>query len=229
MTARLASILGRLALLGLLLGLTACGKMVTVNAYLDPARSQGLFPGATFALLPQNRNPNPLLEREVADKIGLVLTNSMYRLGPPQTAEYLLTYSYGSSSSQGTEMRAIQEPGRKVNVVTTDKDGKKSTTVVEEEGRTRYVPQLVTSHAYNLRLVVYLNQAQGQVRRDLAVWSAEVSTSERQEGYGDQGDLRDALNYLIVGGLSVLGQAGPEPVSFLVKDDDPRLALIRRR
>lgn len=229
MAARLISILGRLALLGLLSGLAACGKMVTVNAYLDPARSQGLFPGASFALLPQNREPNPLLEREVGDKIGLVLTNSMYRLAPPQTAEYLLTYSFGASTSQGTEMRAIQEPGRKVNVVTTDKDGRKSTTVVEEEGRTRFVPQLVTSHAYSLRLVVYLNQAQGQVRRELAVWSADVVTSERDEGYAGAGDLRDALNYLIVGGLSLLGRSSAQPVSLMVEDDDPRLALIRRR
>lgn len=227
--ARIKAGFGRLVLLGLLLSLAACGKMVTVNAYLDPARSQGLFPGASFALLPQSREPNPLLEREVGDKLGVVLTNSMYRLAPPQTAEYLLTYSYGASTSQGTEMRAIREPGRKVNVVTTDRDGRKSTTVVEEEGRTHYVPQLVTSHAYSLRLVVYLNQAQGQIRRELAVWSADISTSEREEGYAGAGDLRDALNYLIVGGVSVLGQASGQPVSFLVKDDDPRLALIRRR
>lgn len=229
LAARCTSILGRLALVGLLLGLTACGKMVTVNSYLDPARAQGLFPGASFALLPQNRTPNPLLEREVGDKISLVLTNSMYRLAPPQSAEYLLTYAFAASSSQGTEMRAVREPGRKVNVVTTDKDGKKITTVVEEEGRTHYVPQLVTNHAYSLRLVVYLNQAQGQVRRDLAVWSADVGTSERETGYAGGGDLRDALNYLIVGGVSVLGQSSGQPVSFMVKDDDPRLALIRRR
>ncbi len=221
--------LGRVVCLALLLGLVGCGKMVTVNAYLDPARSQGLFPGATFAVLPQARTGNPLLEREVADKIGLVLTNSMYRLAPPQAAEYLLTYSFGSDISQHNEMKAIHEPGRKVNVVTTDRDGRKQTTVVEEEGRTRYVPQLVTSHAYSLRLVVYLNREQGQIRRDLAVWSADVTASDREEGYYSQGDLRDALNYLIVGGVSVLGQAGGQPVSFLVKDDDPRLALIRRR
>lgn len=224
---------GRWRLLPVVLGLlclAGCGRQVTVNAYLDPARSQGLFPGAHFAVLPQaGQRGNPLLDREVADKIGLVLTNSMYRLATPETAEYLLTYHFGSDISQGTEMRAVHEPGRRVNVVTTDKDGKRVTTVVEEPGYTRYEPRLVTRHVYRLRLVAYLNQAQGQPRRDLAVWSAEVTTGDTQEGFYDQGNLRDALNYLIVGGLSVLGQAGPEPVSFLVKDDDPRLELIRRR
>ncbi|MFH1058243.1 MAG: hypothetical protein V1797_06115 [Pseudomonadota bacterium] len=213
-----------------LLGLSACGRQVTVNAYLDPARGQGLFAGASFALLPQaGHRGNPLLERQVADKIGLVLTNSMYRLASPQTAEYLLTYAYDADASSGTEMRAVHEPGRRVNVVTTDKDGKKVTTTVEEPGYTRYVPRLVTRHLYRLRLVAYLNQAQAQPRRDLAVWSADVTTGDTDEGYSGAGDLRGALDYLIVGGLSVLGQAGPEPVSFLVKDDDPRLQLIRGR
>lgn len=216
-------------LLATLLCLAGCGRQVTVNAILDPARGQGLFVGASFAVLPQapsGRRGNPLLDREVANKIGLVLTGSMYRLADPQTAEYLLTYAYDADASSGTEMRAVHEPGRRVNVVTTDRDGKKVTTTVEEPGYTRYVPRLVTRHLYRLRLVAYLNQAQGQPRRDLAAWSAEVTTSDTQEGYAGANDLRGALNYLIVGGLSVMGQAGPEPVSFLVKDDDPRLKLI---
>ncbi|MFZ5586516.1 MAG: hypothetical protein ACOZHQ_11350 [Thermodesulfobacteriota bacterium] len=218
-----------LPLLLALLGLAGCGRQVTVNAYLDPARAQGLFPGARFAVLPQaDQRSDPLLEREVADKIGLVLTSSMYRLDTTQTAEYLLTYAFDAEMSQGAEMRAVHEPGRKVKV-TTERDGKKVTKEVEEPGYTRYEPRLVTRHFYRLRLAAYLNQAQGQPRRDLAVWSAEVSTADTQEGFYSQGNLRDALNYLIVGGLSVLGQAGPEPVSFLVKDDDPRLKLIRRR
>ncbi len=213
-----------LVLLGLLL-LTSCGRLVRANAYLDSARAGTLFPGASFHLLSENRLGNPLLDREVAAKVGLLLTNAGYRLADPQHAEYLMGYSFGQSASSGTEYVARTEPGRRVQVTQTDRDGKTRTTYVDEPDRTYYVPQMVTNTTSRLRLVAYVNQNKGQPERALAVWSVDVETSASAGGM-ERDNLRQALNYLIVGGFSVLGQNTPQPVSFLVKDDDPRLQLI---
>jgi hypothetical protein len=215
-----------LAALGLLLLLAGCGRQVVVNAYLDSRQTVGLVPGASFCLLSQNQAGNPLLDRQVADKISLLLSNAGYRLEGPGQAEFLLVFSYRRHSSTGTDYVAVHEPGRRVQVTQVDKDGKRSTTQVDEPGYTTYQPRLVTVNDDSLRLVAYANQRQGQIASELAVWSADISSRQSDSGLGGDG-LRQSLDYLIVGGMTMLGQGTPEPVSFLVKDDDPRLKLLR--
>ncbi|MFH1035075.1 MAG: hypothetical protein V1806_11260 [Pseudomonadota bacterium] len=213
---------------GLLLLLAGCGRLVEVSAYVDGRQPLGLVPGASFCLLSQNQTANPLMDRRVADKIGLMLTNAGHRLDGPGQAEFLLVFSYRRHTSTGTDYVSVYEPGRRVQVTQVDRDGKRSTTYVDEPGYTTYQPRLVTVNQDSLRLVAYANQRQGQAAPELAVWSVDALTRQSDGGLGGEG-LAASLDYLIVGGMTMLGQATSEPVSFLVKDDDPRLKLIQGR
>ncbi len=213
----------------LVLGMLAagCGQMVTVNAYLDPARAQGLFPGATVRPVSQNQGQavNPVLDRMVEGKLRVLLTQAMYRPESGDQAEFLLGYQFGQLAAQGIRLRTVYEEGRKVNVTTTGKDGQKVTTTVQEPGRSYQVPETVTNLSYQARLTLYRNQG-GRLDPALAVWSAEAASEDTETGHA-VGDLAGELDYLLVGAMLYLGQATPQPASVFVKDEHPWLVALR--
>jgi hypothetical protein len=91
----------------LLAGIIAsgCGPArydVRVNGYTDPAAPAGIAPGGAFCIMENKDAKNPLLDKEVQEKIGRLLTKQNYRLVPYEKADYLLFFNYGLGGDRPT-------------------------------------------------------------------------------------------------------------------------------
>jgi hypothetical protein len=75
---------------------------VRVNGYTDPAAPAGIAPGGAFCIMENKDAKNPLLDKEVQEKIGRLLTRLNYRLVPYDKAEYLLFFNYGLGGERPT-------------------------------------------------------------------------------------------------------------------------------
>jgi hypothetical protein len=84
---------------------SGCGPArydVRVNGYTDPTAPAGLAPGGAFFIMSNKDAKNPLLDKEVQEKIGRLLVKQNYRLVPYEQAEYLLFFNYGLGGERPT-------------------------------------------------------------------------------------------------------------------------------
>lgn len=79
--------------------LCGCGPTlynINVNGYTDPATAAVIAPGiSTFFVVENQKAQNPLLEKEIKEKINTLLTRQGYQLVPYDQAQYYLFFSYG--------------------------------------------------------------------------------------------------------------------------------------
>ncbi len=88
------------ALLILLAGLCLCGcgptlYNVNINGYTDPAAPGLIGPGSSFFVIENQKAQNPLLEKEIKEKINKLLTGHGYQVVAYVQAQYYLFFSYG--------------------------------------------------------------------------------------------------------------------------------------
>jgi hypothetical protein len=80
------------------LSVSGCAPLtyqVQVNGYTDPAAPGALSPGGTFLVMENKEAKNPLLEKEIKEKIVKLLTSQGYAPAPLDKAQYLLFFGYG--------------------------------------------------------------------------------------------------------------------------------------
>ncbi len=88
------------ALLLLAVGCCLCGcgptmYNVNVNGYTDPATPGVITPGTSFFVIENQKAANPLLEKEIKEKIDKLLANHGYPVVAYDQAQYYLFFSYG--------------------------------------------------------------------------------------------------------------------------------------
>ncbi len=88
------------AVLILLAGAWLCGcgptlYNVNVNGYTDPATPGVIGPGNSFFVIENQKAQNPLLEKEIKEKINRLLTKQGYPVVAYEQAQYYLFFSYG--------------------------------------------------------------------------------------------------------------------------------------
>ncbi len=79
-------------------GLAGCGPTqynIRVNGYTDPATPAQIAPGGSFFVIENQKAQNPLLEKEIKEKINKLLTTQGYALTAYDQAQYYLFFSYG--------------------------------------------------------------------------------------------------------------------------------------
>jgi hypothetical protein len=90
---------GSVILLVLLIVILGCVPQiiyrVNVNAYTAPAQAGPLAPGKSVLVVWNPQAVNPLLEREVADKIAALLAERGYTQSTVADADFYLVFGYG--------------------------------------------------------------------------------------------------------------------------------------
>jgi hypothetical protein len=162
----------------------------------------------------------------LAAKIGRLLAHDGFGLADARRAQFLLTFSLERAALGDTEYVAVQGPRRQVQVTQVDKDGKRSTTTVDEPGPVQYQPRSVMHLTDVLHLVIYANRQGGVPIRELAVASSDASMTQTVPAQGAL-DMPPGLDYLVVAGMQALGRNSGQAQDVLVKDDDPRLRLLQ--
>lgn len=203
------------ALIGLLLVGSGCAmRRVTVNSYADPEAKFKLLPGSMLTVKADEKAQNPILARQVEQKLKMALNNSGWRVLSGQDAPFVLSFTYGSDKGSESRSKAITEPGRTMTVTTRDDKGHEKRKEVETSSHTRYVQEQVT--VYDLWLKVRVTEADS----GKAIWIGDVTNRS------DYDDLRAALDYMIAGLVKIFGQDSKRQHRLTITKDDPVVQML---
>jgi len=91
--------IGFLAILVIGLGLSGCSTAATftikVNGYTDPSAPAQVKPGGSFCVIENQEANNPLLEKEIKEKLNKLLLTHGYPVTTFEKADYYLFFGYG--------------------------------------------------------------------------------------------------------------------------------------
>lgn len=210
-----------LLLLILALFLSGCAPLtyqVQVNGYTQPGAAAPLAPAAAIFVIDNHEAKNPLLEKEIAGKIGKLLEKQGYSLAPFEKADYYLLFYYG------------QGPGRSVSVPMPVYDP----LYYPYYGRFwqpywfvpipdyYYVPYVQT--VYDRWLLI--NVVEGKRYREKGefhpLWVGEARST------GTSADLRTTINYLLVAVLGEFGKDTGKARLVEVEQEDLRVKELAR-
>ena len=185
---------------------------VHVNTFADPNRP--VTRGASVFVVQDPNAGNPILRRQIASKINELLQGHGYN--PVETADranYLLTFETGFNSNEVVDFTPIYRPyggfyggfgGRFHH---------------GGFGYTTYVPYVDTVFVHWLRMKLYAKG--GTVLNEtIVVWLGEALTG------ADNPELRQAVNYLLVGCMEYFPIDTHEWATVTIKRDDPRIQGI---
>ncbi len=85
--------------------LGGCGPtlyQVNVNGYTDLAAAAAIAPGGSFFIIEDPKAKNPLLEKEIKEKIAKLLEQQGYQMAAYEKAEYYLFFSYGTGPARSS-------------------------------------------------------------------------------------------------------------------------------
>jgi len=92
-------LIGFLAAIVIGLSLSGCSTVSTftikVNGYTDPGTTGQLKPGDSFCVIENQEAKNPLLEKEIKEKINKLLLTHGYPTTTFEKADYFLFFAYG--------------------------------------------------------------------------------------------------------------------------------------
>lgn len=199
----------------LILGTVACtagcrlAYRVHVNTFSELATP--LSPTASIYVVADSNSPNPILARQIESKITELLRGRGYK--PVETADaadYLLTTQIGMDSEKFLDYSPVFRPfggfyyGGHFHGW--------------ELGYTTYVPYVDTVYRHWLRMKLLAGHT--RATQENLVWLGEATT-----GTGDP-ELREAVNYLLVGCVEYLGVDTREWITMKIRRDDPRILSI---
>ena len=99
---------GLLAILVLGWCLPSCSSVQTytikVNGYTDPGAAAQVRPGGFFCVMENPDAPNPLLDKEIKEKLNKLLMTHGYPVTSFEKADYYLFYKYGMGEPQAVSV-----------------------------------------------------------------------------------------------------------------------------
>ncbi len=196
----------------LILGAVACaagcrsGYRVHVNTFSELATP--LSPTASIYVVSDSNSPNPILARQIESKITELLRGRGYNpVSTADAADYLLTTQIGMDSEKFMDYSPVYRPfggfyyGGHFHGW--------------ELGYTTYVPYVDTIYRHWLRMKLLAGRT--GAAKEQVVWLGEATTGT------DDPELREAVNYLLIGCVEYLGVDTREWVTMRIRRDDPRI------
>lgn len=209
-----------LLLLCLFLLLAGCAREIRTTGYADRG-SPALPPGGSFVVLGNAPATNPLLDREVKEKIEKLLLRQGYRLEAPEKADYQLAFGYsiqpGLRSGTVTTFGPPQTEIRRVP----DGRGGVTTSAITVPGATAVVPVITTE--YDRQVTIKVTAARGQAGApERVLWIGESASLDPSS------DLRSAIDYLLVATFTYFGRDTGRQVPVRIAPDHPDLRALRQ-
>ena len=182
---------------------------VHVNTYAEIDRVAG--PMASIYVVRDPNSPNPILRRQIEAKITRLLQGYGYH--PVETtdaADYILTYRTGFDSEKVMEYAPVGGPYGGLYESYFGGWG---------FGYTTYLPYIETVYVHWLRMRLY-RVDEAAASEESVVWIGEALM-----GTNDP-EVREAVNYLLVGCLEYLGRDTSEWITTRIGRDDSRIIDI---
>ena len=188
---------------------------VNVTGYLDPDRPITLVPDNSIFVVESRDAENPLLEREVGNKISRLLKESGYRSAPTEEADFHLVFRYGMDRGP----------------IVTESFPKLSTVSAYDPYFDVWVSNAITSYdTYSVQhytrffaiRVIDADTLRSDERTEV-VWACDVMSE------GENNDLRDVVNYLLVAAFEHFGQDTEKAVRITIDPEDARVQKLRSK
>lgn len=203
------------ALSGLLAAAGGCAMhRVTVNSFAEPQAKFQLLPGAMLTVKADEKSPNPILAKQIEQKLKMALNNSGWRVVSGQDAPFMVSFTYGSDKGMESRSKAVTEPGRTKTVTIRDDRGNVTRKEVETDSHTRYVQEQVT--VYDLWLKLQVTEADS----GKAIWIGKAVNRS------DYDDLRASLDYMIAAVVKIFGQDSQRQFTLTITKDDPVVQML---
>jgi len=215
--------IGFLAMIIIGLCLPSCSSVPTfnikVNGYTDPGVPVLIKPGGFFCVIENQDAKNPLLEKEIKEKLYKLLLTHGYPVTTFEKADYYLFFGYG-----------MGEP-RSVNVTTPDYYGSIGWGVGYGWGGPSifvgvpyggYPADSATLYDRWLLIKVVAGPAYRTQKISRPVWVGEARS------VGASSDLRMVLNYLLVATFREFGKNTGKAVTVEIDAQNPEVASLTR-
>ena len=227
MSGKCLTILKSVVLCPLLILFSSCTRhySISVNTYSDKQFiPNGFPPGSTFSVAPGN-DTNPMFSKEVTEKISQILRNRGYEIADFNKADYILVFNTAITSS--TTMINVPKyvPGQ-----TQTKSGAVYGTYgyagsynekTESSGSTVYVPEEYTYFTRGVGIFVYDAKLYRKKKIEEQVWSGMAISS------GENSDLRDVVDYLLVSVFGYFGQNTKKNIDIYMSDRNQHVKQLR--
>jgi hypothetical protein len=199
---------------------SGCGAYhytVKVNGYTEPA-APAVTPGSSLFVIENQKAKNPLLEKEIKDKINKLLEKQGYSPAPYEKADYYLLYSYGMGG-EGSNTVVMPDSGPYAGGgfgIGTGYGGR-SASYFFVAPFFSYYPYAESVALYDRWLLI--NVVDGKYYREKGqfktIWVGEARST------GTSSDLRTVLNYLLLADLKKLGQNTGKAVTVEIGEQEP--------
>lgn len=196
---------------------------INVNGYLNSDCPFDLQPDSSFYIVHNPSASNPLLEKEVASKIGKILRGKGFRLTAGGEADFHILFNYGidrGPTKVGTITR--REPSSTKSVYTYNySTGKYDWVQVQVPGSKKEETYSVQNYTRSLSIGIIDAKRSKRSRQSDVVWLGETVSE------GEDSDLRDVINYLLVATFDYLGQDTGKAVRVRLSRGNPGVNSIK--
>ncbi|MHC4229631.1 MAG: hypothetical protein ACYSW0_19535, partial [Planctomycetota bacterium] len=173
---------------------------VAVNGYSTTGQAVQIPEGSPISVVIDSNAPNPILEKEVAEKIRRLLANRGYGADEDK-AEYYLLFDYGIDPGQTViDTIPFYHPGRYDEHLFSPFNRRGDATYMPYSSMSYMrwlVLKLIDGETYNLSQDVRPSSVEAKAE---PLWICEVASA------GMSSDLRDVINYMLIAAFEHLGQ-----------------------
>ncbi len=221
MDLRITTVFARGIIFLLLVLLYGCTSYtVKVDGFRNPDKPLMTAAGTTIHVVEDKEAKNPLLDKEVVRKLENMLKLKGYAISQFDSPVYYVLHGYGIGHERTiTRMMPAYQPGGTATVTKTGAKGTSYSTI-QLPGTTTYVPHTtsVSDKWFSLKIVDGKDYRDSGATTDIWIGEAVVT--------GESKDLRDMINYLIVGIFDHFGENTGKRISVDIKEDDPRVKTL---
>jgi hypothetical protein len=199
--------------------LTGCAPAYRVHVNTFSELPAPIAPATPIYVSVDPAGQNPILRRQIASRIQVLLEGDGYRpVETPEAAAFVLTFEVGVDTERIMQYAPAARPYGAFHYGLGRPYGRRFGVGF---GYTAYGPHIQTTYSHWLRMRLY--DATGPEprppdHRTLWVGEAVVGTNDP--------DLRDAVNYLLVGAMEYFGTDTRQWTAVRIRRDDPRLLGI---
>ena len=218
--------IGFLAMLVLGLCLPSCSSVPTytinINGYTDPSTQVQVGPGGSFFIIENQEAKNPLLEKEIKEKLNKLLLSHGYPVTTVEKADFYLSFTYGIGEPQSVSVTAPDSYGGFGMGFGYGRGYWGGPPGYGGMSWWDYSTYSTTLYDRWLRLTAVEGAAYRTKKISRPVWVGEAHS------VGTSSDLRTVLNFLLVADFKEFGKNTGKAVTMEINDQNPEVAALTR-
>jgi len=200
---------------------SGCGTYyrIGLNGYSASGVDLQLPQTSSISVVADSNVPNPLFEKEIANKIQKLLNEKGYAQAFTDRANFYLFFEYGIDSGKTkTGAMPMYHVGGTATVNTFNSYGGSSYSTIQTPGYTTYVPYSHTDYTRWLKLSLFDSSL--TERKSDPIWIGTITSSGRNS------DLREVINYMLVYAFDHFGENTKKMIITELRVGDKRATAL---